>query len=86
MTYKVEGLWEVTGHESEILFAVDLLLHGVPLCLLSSDSQPLNLGFPASRMMRKHISIPSSLSRTRYRGSTDGGNLDLISSVEAMRK
>lgn len=76
----MEGLWEVTG---EILFAVDLLL-----CLLSSASQPtgLNLDFPASRMMRKHISIPSSLSRTRYRGSTDGGNLDLISSVEAMRK
>lgn len=84
----MEGLWEVTGHESEILFAVDLLLHGLPLCLLSSDSQPtgLNLDFPASRMMRKHISIPSSLSRTRYHGSTDGGNLDLISSVEAMRK
>lgn len=85
----MEGLWEVTGHESEILFAVDLLLHGVLLCLLSSDSQPtgpLNLDFPASRMMRKHISIPSSLSRTRYRGSTDGRNLDLISSVEAMRK
>lgn len=37
--HKVEGLWEVTGHESEVPFAVDLLLHEVPICLLSSNNE-----------------------------------------------
>lgn len=72
--HKVGGLWDVAGHESGIPFAVGLLLHGVPISLLSSDNQhtgPLNLKFPAFRMMRKHISTPHSLSITCFHSSTD---------------
>lgn len=58
-----------TGHESEIPFVVNLLLREAPACLFPSDNQPagpLHLEFPASRMMRKHSTIPYKLVCPEY--------------------
>lgn len=38
LTYTIEDLWEKTGYESDIPFVLDLLLHEIPICLLSSDN------------------------------------------------